>query len=71
MTQTAWILVLVTIGYPVFKYYQAKTRERLERIVVPTNAPKRKRKGPPPPPDKLPPLVGNVVERGVARKLLP
>jgi hypothetical protein len=67
-----WVILIgAFIGVPIWNYYASVTKDRLDRAGNIT-LPKRKRKGPPPPPDHLPvPLVGSMLERRAARKILP
>jgi hypothetical protein len=69
MSYMAWMLLAAFVVIPVWRYLVSTTDQRLKRwgnIDVPTV---KRRKGLPPPDNRLPPLIGGIVERKIARKL--
>lgn len=65
----AWMLGAAFVVIPIWMYLVSITDQRLKRwgnIDVPTV---KRRKGIQPPKNKLPPLLGGVVERKIARRL--
>lgn len=69
MSYMAIMLLAAFVVVPIWMWLVSTTDQRLKRwgnIDVPTT---KRRKGVPPPNNKLPPLVGGIVERKIARKL--